>query len=177
MKEYVLCTSSAPHPPHRWRKFFGHYHKSPLDDTPRLASIVCELLTRGHLLPTDLQLYLAQLRFYTFLSWSYLGAIHRERSAKHAANSSVPDPYIRGNAAAAAAAAAAATDADDEEADTDDDGEDDDDKDQASEQQQQSRRRARCVLSSSRRWLMLLIPARYPATAPMLSLLSRWQRL
>jgi hypothetical protein len=55
--------------------------------------IVCELLKRGHLKPGDLALYLVQLRFYTFLCWCYLGALHRHRTSQCAQKLGVPNPY------------------------------------------------------------------------------------
>lgn len=62
----------------RWELHFPERHTA-LDHTSRMVHLVSELLTRGRLEAQDLSRYLAQLRFYTFLAWAYLGEIDRTR--------------------------------------------------------------------------------------------------
>lgn len=89
-----------------------------LDHTSRLVHIVSELLTRGRLPPNDFARYSAQLRFYNFLAWAYLGEIDRQRCTAEAATT--PNPYSHPRVAAE-------EDSDGEECDNDggdDDGDD-----------------------------------------------------
>lgn len=78
----------------RYKNLYRWPGNGALGQTPRLVSLVSELLFRGHLYPSDLTLYLAQLRFYAFLAWCYLGDMHRRRSSATAAKDSVTDPYV-----------------------------------------------------------------------------------
>lgn len=115
----------------RWELHFPERHTA-LDHTSRMVHLVSELLTRGRLEAQDLSRYLAQLRFYTFLAWAYLGEIDRTRRIEEleAAAKTAPAAVAASSTLAPAAVADPTLPADDL-----DEQSDEEDQDQAQEKE------------------------------------------
>lgn len=82
-------------------------------------------------MPEDRELYLAQLRFYTFLAWAYLGQLHRLRSAASATEKQ-PDVYK----CSRATECTEESNAKDSDEDSEDSVEEDDDEDDEEEEEE-----------------------------------------